>query len=105
MYLAVFVAAIGNHYLEWELTGSFSRQVLAVVQFIGIVLIVRYGSYVMTLMEARNTELRRAEEAAESARDKSKDAAETERLRKAIGLPPNNKLQRKRGAASESDDG
>ena len=105
MYLAVLLAAMGNHYLEWQLTGSFSRQILAVVQFVGIVLIARYGSYVMTLMEARNAELRRAEEAAESSRDKSNDAAESERLRKAIGLPPTNKLPRKGGEASESDDG
>ena len=104
MYLAVLLAAMGNHYLEWQLTGSVSRQILAVVQFVGIVLIARYGSHVMTVMDARNTELRRAEEAAESARDKSNDAAETERLRKAIGLPPTEQLQRKRGDASASND-
>jgi hypothetical protein len=61
--------------------------VLVDLQVIGFALPARFGPMVVGRMEERQAELRRADEAAENASDKSNDAAEAEWIQKAIGMP------------------
>src|SRR5690242_15218223 len=96
IYLVVLLAAAGNHYLEWGLVGAADRKFMAVVMLVGLVAMARYGPQLMDELHAHQAAIRESEDAAERARDKSNDDAEAERLRRAIGMPPNTSLERTR---------
>ena len=96
IYLVVLLAAAGNHYLEWGLVGTADRKLVAVVMLVGLVSMARYGPHLIGELHAHQAAIQKSEDAAEQARDKSKDEAEAERLRRAIGMPPNTSLERTR---------
>ena len=96
IYLAVLLLTAGNHYLEWGLFGDSAKAVQAVVVLVGVLAMARYLPEFQREMEERNEALREAEIDAERIRDKSNDAVEAERLRSAIGMPPNKSLERTR---------
>ena len=96
IYLVVLLAAAGNHYLEWGLVGPADRKCMAAVMLVGLVSMARFGPQLMSELHAHQAEIRKSEDAAEQARDKSNDEAEAERLRRAIGMPPNTSRERTR---------
>jgi hypothetical protein len=96
IYLAAFLLAVANRFLEWGLFGRADRAFYVVVILIGMVGLVRFVPKMMEEMRAHQTARRKAEEAEELARDKSGDAAEAERISRAIGMPPNTSLERTR---------
>jgi hypothetical protein len=88
IYLVLFMVAIANRFFELGLFGRADKAFYVVVIFTGLVGLFRFLPKMMEEAEAHQAALKRAEEAEELARDKSGDAAETERLRRAIGMPP-----------------
>ena len=95
-YLVIFLFALGNHYLGWGVIGRAAKPFLAVVQFLGLLGMVRYGPEMLEEVRARKARLRESEDAAERERDKSNDATETDRLRRGIGRPASKSLDRTR---------
>src|SRR5690349_18236000 len=68
-YLALLLLAAGNHYLEWGLAGSADRKILAVVTFVGFVVMARYGSSLLRMLEDHKAAERLVEAEAERLRD------------------------------------
>jgi len=97
IYLVLLLVAAGNYYLEWGLVGAADRKVLAVVMFLGLVAMARFGPQLISELYAHDAARREREDAAERARDKSNDEAEAEQLRREIGMPSNKSLERTRG--------
>jgi hypothetical protein len=99
IWLVVFLFAVGNQYFAWGIFGGSAKLFRIVVMWAGLLAFFRFGPKMFEEMDAHDATKREAEEAAERARDKSNDAAETDRLRRSIGitprqnLPPNNPLQ------------
>jgi uncharacterized membrane protein YuzA (DUF378 family) len=96
IYLALLLVAAGNEFLEWGLFGDSAKAVRAVVVLVGILAMVRFMPGFQREMEERNEVLRKEEMEAERLRDKTSDEAEAERVRRAIGMPPNKSLERTR---------
>ena len=89
VYLILFVVAIANRFLQLGLFGRADKAFYIAVVFVGVAGFFRFVPKMMEESEAHQAALKVAEEAEELARDKSGDAVETERLRRAIGMPPN----------------
>lgn len=51
VYVAVLLLTAGNRYLEWGLMPGFEKQILAVVMFIGVLCIARFGSSMLHEIE------------------------------------------------------
>lgn len=96
IWLAVFLFAVGNRFLEWGIFGRADKVVYAVVMLIGVLGMVRFVPKMMEEIEAHQAAQKQVEGADELARDKSGDAAQTERLRPEIGKPPGTSLERAR---------
>jgi hypothetical protein len=96
IYLVVLLVAAGNEFLEWGFFGDSAKAVRAIVVFVGILAVARFMPGLQREMEERHEALRKEEMEAERLRDKSNDEAESERLRRAIGMPPNKSLERTR---------
>jgi hypothetical protein len=88
IYLALLLFAAGNHYFEWGVAGDSSKRLLGVVMSFGVIAMLRFMPGLMREMEEHEAARRQVEERAERERDKSNDAAEAERVRRAIGMPP-----------------
>jgi hypothetical protein len=89
LWLVVFLFAVGNETLAWGFFGDSAKPFRIAVMFVGLFAYHRFGPKMMEEMHARNTATKAAEAAAERARDKSNDVAETYRLRRAIGMSTN----------------
>lgn len=87
IWFLVFLFAIGNEYLEWGILGSSAKLFRVGVMFVGLVAYFRFGPKMMEDIASQNAARRKSEEAAERLRDKSNDAAETDRIRRSIGMP------------------
>ena len=96
IYLLVLLLVAGNRYLEWGILGQADRAALAVVTLLGVIAMGRFGPAMMEEMQAHEAAQREVEDTVERARDKSSDAEEAARLRRAIGMPPNKSLERTR---------
>jgi len=59
-YLSVLLICTGSYCLEWHLFGGYDKKVLAVAQFVGVVLVVRYGSSVLEEIREYRDAKRRA---------------------------------------------
>jgi hypothetical protein len=94
--LVVFLLAVANEYLEWGVFGAAGKGVRLAVMFVGLVGFFVFGPRMLKEIENSDRATREAEDAAERARDKSNDAAESEQVRRAIGMPPNKSLERTR---------
>jgi hypothetical protein len=94
--MAALIIAAGNQFLNWGLFGDSGKAVMSVVTVVAAIVLYsvlpKLGSEMQTEHEA---ELEKEREW-ERTRDKSNDQAETERLRAAIGMPPNKSLERTR---------
>lgn len=89
IWLVVFLFAVANEYLAWGIFGGSAKLFRIVVMWVGISALFRFGPKMLDEIDTHNAAKREAEEAAERARDKSNDAAETDRLRRSIGMPLN----------------
>jgi hypothetical protein len=96
IFLVVLLLAIANEYLEWGVFGAAGKGVRLAVMFVGLVGFFVFGPRMLKEIEDHNRTTREVEDAAERARDKSNDAADSERVRRAIGMPPNTSLERTR---------
>ena len=95
--LVVLLFAAANHFLDWGLFGSYGKAVMLGVMLVMGLAFARFLPALQVEMEERVEAQRAAEAEAERSRDKSGDAAEDARLRRAIGLPPpNTSLERTR---------
>src|SRR4051812_8655890 len=89
IYFPFLILAIGIRLFEWHIFGRGDRVFYAVVILVAILGLPRFIPKMNEEAAAEQAALRQAEEAAELARDKSADAAASERLRRDIGMPPN----------------
>ena len=89
IWLVVFLFAVGNEYLAWGIFGGSAKLFRIVVMWAGLLALFRFGPKMFEQMDTHNAMKREMEAAAERARDKSNDAAEIDRLRCSIGMPPN----------------
>jgi hypothetical protein len=89
IWLVVFLFAVGNELLAWGIFGDSDKLIRIVVMCIGLLALFRFGPKMFEEIDTHNAARREVEEAAERARDKSNDAAETDRLRRSIGMAPN----------------
>lgn len=96
IWLGVFLFALGNEYLEWGIFGTSAKGFRLIVMGIGLVGFLRFGPRMREEIDAHVSATRKAEDIAERTRDKSNDAVESERLRRAIGMPSNSSLERTR---------
>jgi hypothetical protein len=94
--LVALLFAAGNHYLDWGFLGSVGKPVMLGVVLLFILLMAFVPSNVEREMDAEAEAQLEREREWERTRDKSNDQAETERLRAAIGMPPNKSLERTR---------
>jgi hypothetical protein len=88
VWLVAALIAAGNHYLAWGIFGGADRKVLAIVFGVGMLGWMIFHPRLEQEIQAQAAARREEEDAAERARDKSNDAADSERLRQAIGMPP-----------------
>ena len=88
IYLALLLFAAANHYLKWGVVGDSGNRLLGIVMFIGVIGMARLVPSMMQEMHEYVEARRELEAKAESERDKSNDAADAERVRRAIGMPP-----------------
>jgi uncharacterized membrane protein YcjF (UPF0283 family) len=95
-YLVVLLLAVGNRFLEWNLFGTADRWLFAIVVLIGVVGMLRFMPKMLEEIYAHQAALKALEDAKELGRDKSGDVAEAERMRRAIGMPPDTSLERTR---------
>lgn len=95
-FVVVLLFAAGNEFLEWGLVGNAAKGLRLGVMFVGLVGFSVFGPRMLEEIEAHERATREAEDEAERVRDKSNDAAERERLRRAIGMPSNTSLERTR---------
>ncbi len=51
VYLVVLLLAAGNSYLHWNLTPGIEKKILAVITFIGVLCVARYGSSMLHEIE------------------------------------------------------
>lgn len=101
IWMVAFVLAAGNHYFGWGLLGEADRIAVSAMTLLAVLVFAsRFGSRMMDEVQAEQDAIRREEETAERARDKSNDAAETEQLRRSIGMPPDTSVESKRGRDS-----
>ena len=96
IYLALLLFAGGNHYLKWGVVGDSGKGLLGVVMFIGAIGMARFMPAFMHEMEEYAAAQRELEAKAERERDKSNDAAEVEKVRRAIGMPHDSSSERTR---------
>ncbi len=89
VWLVVFLFAVGNDFLAWGILGDSAKLFRTIVMFVGLAAYAWFGPRMMEEMYAHRAAMKEAEEAAERTRDKSSDAAETDRIRWAIGMPMN----------------
>lgn len=89
LWFVVFLFAVGNEYLAWGIFGDSAKLFRVVVMWAGVMALVRFGPKMAEEIDTENAAKRALAEAAERARDKSNDAAETDRLRRSIGMPLN----------------
>jgi hypothetical protein len=89
IWLAAFLFGVANEYLGWGVFGGSAKGVRLGTMFVGLVALFRFGPKLFEEIDAHAAARRESEDAAERARDKSNDVAESERLRRAIGMPPN----------------
>ena len=94
--LAALLFAAGNQYLDWGFLGSAGKLGMPGVALLFILLISFVSPNVGLEMDAEEKAQLEREEEWERTRDKSIDQAEMERLRAAIGMPPNKSLERTR---------
>jgi len=96
VFVSAFLLAVGNEYLAWGVFGTAAKGVRLAVMFVGLIGFLVFGPRMLKEIEDHNQAKREAEEAAEHVRDKSNDAAESDRVRRAMGMPPNKSLERTR---------
>ena len=96
IFLAALLFAAGNYYLDWGLLGSAGKPVMLGVVLLLVLLMAFVPRKVEREMEAQREAQLEREREWERTRDKSNDEAEAERLRAAIGMPPNKSLERTR---------
>jgi len=90
VYLALLLFAAGNHYFKWGAVGDSSNRLLGIVMLIGVIGMARFMPALMNDMQEYVASRRELEAKAERERDKSNDASEAERVRRAIGMSPDN---------------
>jgi hypothetical protein len=90
--LVVLVFSAANRYLEWGFLGRFGGALPSFVVLVVIVLTAMWGDEMHEKGRQQMAAQREADAAAERNRDKSHDAEDLVKLRKAIGLPPNKSL-------------
>lgn len=100
IWLVVFLFAVGNEYLAWGIFDDSAKLFRIIVMWTGLLALFRFGPKMFEEIDTHNAAKRAMEEAAERARDKSNDAAETDRLRHSIGMPLNASRE---PAAQQSD--
>jgi hypothetical protein len=89
VWLVVLLFAVGNERLAWGIFGGSAKLFRVAVMWTGLLALFRFGPKMFEEIDTHNAAKRELEEAAERARDKSNDAAETDRLRRSIGMPLN----------------
>jgi hypothetical protein len=89
IWLVVFLFAVGNEYLAWGIFGGSAKLFRIVVMWAGLLALFRFGPKMFEEMDTHDAAKREMEAAAERERDKSNDAAETDRLRRSIGMSLN----------------
>ena len=94
--LAALLFAAGNYYLDWEFLGNAANPIMLGVALLFVLLMAFVPPNVGREMDAEAEAQLEREKEWERTRDKSNDQAETERLRAAIGMPPNKSLERTR---------
>lgn len=87
VWLVAFLFIVGNRYFAWGIFGDAARIIYAAVILVGVVGFIRFGPKMLEEIHNQSAVKREAEAAAERARDKSNDAAETDQLRRSIGMP------------------
>ncbi len=95
--LSALLFAAGNYYLDWGLLGSADKAVMSGIVLLFVLLLALVPHNVAREMDAEDEAQLEKEREWERTRDKSDDQAETERLRAAIGMPPNKSFERTRG--------
>ena len=96
IFLAIFLLSVANEYFELGVFGAAGKGVRLAVMFVGLLGFFVFGPRMLKEIEDHNRATQEAEETVERARDKSNDAAEGERVHRAIGMPPNKSLERTR---------
>ena len=96
IYLVALLFVAGNHYLGWGMLGQADRIALSIVMFVGVLAYFGFAPRILEEMRAEDAVRRETDDAAERMRDKSNDAAESDELRHAIGMPPDRSLERTR---------
>jgi hypothetical protein len=94
--LSALLFAAGNYYFDWGLVGSAGKPVMSGILLLFVLLLALVPHKVAREMDAEDEAQLEKEREWERTRDKSNDQAETEKLRAAIGMPPNNSLERTR---------
>jgi uncharacterized membrane protein len=94
--LAALIFAAGNYYLDWGFFGGAGKPVMMGVVLLFIVLMTFIPPKVEREMDAERESQLERERKWERTRDASDDQAESERVRRAIGMPPNKSLERTR---------
>jgi len=94
--LAALLFTAGNYYLDWGFFGGVGKAVMMGVVLLMTLLMAFMPPNVEHEMDAQREAQLEKEREWECTRDKSNDEVETEKLRRAIGLPPNKSLERTR---------
>ena len=96
LVLAVLLLAAGDYYFDWGLFNGAARPLMSGAMFLIVLLFIFMPAKVDREIQAQHEAQLEQDREWERTRDKSNDGAETARLRKAIGLPPNTSLERTR---------
>lgn len=88
IYLVVFLFAVANRYMEWGILGRMGAPLPSVMMLVGLVAYYYFGPAFLEQMDEAVAARRVAEAKMEDARDKSNDPAESARVRRDIGIPP-----------------
>ena len=94
--LAALLFAAGNNYLDWGFFGGAAKAVTSGVMLVFFLLLVFVSPNVEREWEAEHEAQLEKDREWERTRDKSNDEAESEKLRRAIGMPPDKSLERTR---------
>ena len=94
--LVALLLSAGNYYLDWGFFGGAAKAVPIGVALLAALLMASVSPNVEREMDAERAAQLEKEREWERTRDKSNDEAESEKLRRAIGMPPNKSLERTR---------
>jgi hypothetical protein len=94
VFLATLLFSAGNYYLDWGFFGGAAKALPIGIVLLFILFMAIVPSNVEREMEAARESQLEKENEWERTRDKSNDEAEAEKMRRAIGMPPNTSLER-----------